>query len=429
MAHLATRSGYARLVDRLNRFPQGAPPGETLNKILRLLFSKREAELVADLPIKPFTASDAARVWKQPEHEARHTLERLAGRGILLDIDDRGSSVYVLPPPMAGFFEFSMMRVREDVDQKVLAELFYQYLNVEEDFIKSLFTRGETQLGRVFVHEPAIPSELAVEVLDYERASEVIRTAAHRAVSLCYCRHKMAHLDRACAAPLDICMTFNNTAASLIKHGIARAVDEREGLDMLQAAGDRGLVQFGENARTRVNFICNCCGCCCEAMIAARRFGFLNPVHTTNFIPRIDTESCNGCGKCVDACPVEALGLVSANDAARRRRKTVRLDDRVCLGCGICVKACDKQSIRLDSRERRVITPLDSSHRTIVMAIERGTLHDLIFDNQALWSHRAMAAILGVVLRLPPLQRALASRQVKSRYLEHLVERWEGTRV
>jgi hypothetical protein len=86
-------------------------------------------------------------------------------------------------------------------------------------------------------------------------------------------------------------------------------------------------------------------------------------------------------------------------------------------------------SLRLDLRERRVITPLDSSHRTIVMAIERGTLHDLIFDNKALWSHRAMAAILGVVLRLPPLQRALASRQVKSRYLEHLVQHWEGTRV
>jgi len=429
MAHLATRSGYARLVDRLNRFPQGAPPGKTLNKILCLLFSEREAELVADLPIKPFRASDAARVWKQPEHEARATLDRLAGRGILLDIDDNGQSAYVLPPPMAGFFEFSMMRVRKDVDQKVLAELFHQYLTVEEDFIKSLFTRGETQLGRVFVHEPAIPSELAVEVLDYERASEVIRTAIDRAVSLCYCRHKMTHLGRACAAPLDICMTFNNTAASLIRHGIARSVDAREGLDMLQAAGDQNLVQFGENARSRVNFICNCCGCCCEAMLAARRFGFLNPVHTTNFLPKLDTRNCNGCGKCVDACPVEALSLVSANDPARRRQKTARLDERVCLGCGICVKTCDKQSIRLTTRPQRVITPLDSSHRTIVMAIERGTLHHLIFDNQALWSHRAMAAILGVVLRLPPLQRALASRQMKSRYLEHLVERWQGTRV
>jgi hypothetical protein len=55
------------------------------------------------------------------------------------------------------------------------------------------------------------------------------------------------------------------------------------------------------------------------------------------------------------------------------------------------------------------------------MAIERGKLQHLIFDNRALWSHRAMAAVLGVILRLPPLAQSLASRQVKSRYLEYLL--------
>ena len=40
---------------------------------------------------------------------------------------------------MAGFFEFSMMRMRGDINQKLLAELYYEYMNVEEDFIKSLF--------------------------------------------------------------------------------------------------------------------------------------------------------------------------------------------------------------------------------------------------------------------------------------------------
>jgi hypothetical protein len=72
-----------------------------------------------------------------------------------------------------------------------------------------------------------------------------------------------------------------------------------------------------------------------------------------------------------------------------------------------------------------VITPLNSTHRAVVMAIERGKLQDLIFDNQALLSHRAMAAILGVILKLPPLQRAMASRQMKSRYLETLIRRFD----
>ena len=43
------------------------------------------------------------------------------------------------------------------------------------------------------------------------------------------------------------------------------------------------------------------------------------------------------------------------------------------------------------------------------MAIERGMLQDLIFDNRALVSHRAMAAILGVILKLPPVKRAMAA--------------------
>jgi hypothetical protein len=55
------------------------------------------------------------------------------------------------------------------------------------------------------------------------------------------------------------------------------------------------------------------------------------------------------------------------------------------------------------------------------MAIERGMLQELIFDNQALASHRAMAAILGTILKLPPLKQALASQQMKSLYLESLL--------
>ena len=79
---------------------------------------------------------------------------------------------------MAGFFEFSLMRYRNDIDQKTLSELFYQYMNVEEDFIKNLFTLGETQLGRTFVNEEVISNENALHVLDYERASEVVKTAS-----------------------------------------------------------------------------------------------------------------------------------------------------------------------------------------------------------------------------------------------------------
>lgn len=424
MAHLTVKQGYRELVERLNRFPQGAPPSETLYKILLILFSEREAQLAALLPIKPFTARKAAQLWKMELVEARKTLDELASRAILVDVEQNGETVYTMPPPMAGFFEFSMMRLRRDVDQKVLAELFYQYLNVEEEFIRALFVNGETQLGRVFVHEPALSDRNALYVLDYDRASEVMRSATHRAIGICYCRHKMEHVGRNCDAPMNICMTFNGTADSLSRHGYARLVDVKEGLDFLQRAYEHNLVQFGENARQGVNFICNCCGCCCEALIAARKFGMLNPVHTTNFLPVIDAEKCTGCAKCVSACPVEAMTLVSANLAHDARRKMAKLNAEICLGCGVCLRACSHNGLALERRPERVITPLNSTHRVVLMAIERGSLQHLIFDQRVLWNHRALAAVLGVMLRLPPLKQALASQQFKSRYLETLISKF-----
>jgi ferredoxin len=427
MAHHTVKQGYLDLAERINRFPQGAPPAELLFRILEMLFSEREAELVSLLPVRPFTADRAARAWKMPVDSARFVLDELASRAVLIDIEAEDGITYVLPPPMAGFFEFSMMRIRDDLDQRVLAELFYQYLNVEEDFIKNLFTDGETQLGRTFVAESSLPADGALEVLDYERASHIVESATHIGVGICYCRHKMEHIDRACSAPMNICMTFNNSAASLTRHGHARAVDTAECLDLLAEARDGGLVQFGENVQQRVNFICNCCGCCCEAMIAARRFGHMHPVHTTNFLPESDAEICTGCGKCVAECPVEAMTLVSANDPEKPKRKVARLDEDLCLGCGVCVPACPEQGITLTPRGERIITPVDSVHRTVTMAIERGTLQHLIFDNHAFASHRAMAAVLGAILRLPPVKRSMAHNQLGSRYLEKLIE-WNENR-
>jgi ferredoxin len=390
-----------------------------------MLCSEKEAALISLLPIKPFTAKKASRVWKVDPASTQKILDELADRGILVDIHQNGESVYALPPPMAGFFEFSLMRLRNDIDQRILSELFYEYLNVEEDFIRDLFTGGETRLGRAFVHEPVLSTENALHVLDYERATEVIKTAAHMAVGMCYCRHKMRHLQRACDAPMDICMTFNNTAASLIKHGIARRADVAEGLDLLQMAYEHNLVQFGENVREQVNFICNCCGCCCEAMIAARRFAILKPVHTTNFIPEVNEKACKGCGKCATICPVEAMSLVSSNDPKDPKKKKSKLNEELCLGCGLCLRSCPEDNIDLKPRSERVITPLNGTHRAVVMAIERGTLHDLIFDNRVLWSHRALAAVLGVILKLPPFKQILANQQVKSRYLETMISRME----
>ena len=424
MSHLTALNGYNFLIERLNRFPQGAPPSELLTKILALLFSEKEAGLLGQLPMHPFSAASAAYLWGVREVEAFRMLEGLSDRALLLDMEqENGEKLYLLPPPMAGFFEFSLMRVRGDIDQQALSELLYQYLNVEQDFIRALFTEGKTRLGRVFVGEEEIPPEHAAHVLDYERASAVIHGARKIGVGTCYCRHKMQHLGRACSAPLEVCMTFDSVAESLVRHGHAREIDAAECLDLLQKSREQNLLQFGENVQDGVSFLCNCCGCCCEALIAARKFCHLHPVHTTNFTTQIRRDLCSGCGRCVDACPVEAIGLVSANNPQHQWMRKAVLAPARCLGCGICVRVCKSGALSLVPRQMRVITPVDSAHRVVLMAIERGKLQHLIWDNRALSSHRALAAIVGVILRLPSVQQSLASSQLGSKYIDAMIKK------
>ncbi len=425
MGHLTSRDAYRNLEDRINWFTQGAPASVTLTKILEVLFTEKEAKWVAMLPIRPFTLKKAAKIWGTTEAKAEKLLDRLCEKGLMVDSYYQGERRFVLPPPMIGFFEFSLMRTRGDIDQKYLSELFYQYINVEEDFIKNLFLGMDTKLGRVFVRESVLLSEKANHILDHERAEHIIDEAKYIGVGTCFCRHKNLHLGKPCEmhAPLEACLTFDNVARSLAEHGgYTRLISREEAKDILQKCYSYDLVQMGENVREHPAFMCNCCKCCCEALEAARKFGPMQPIATTNYIPKVTADTCVGCGKCERTCPVLAISMdeVTAG-SGERRKKRAAIDESICLGCGLCAKNCPTKAIVMERRPVQVITPVNSTHRFVLQAIEKGTLQNLVFDNQAFANHRAMAAVFGTILTLPPLKQALASRQFKSVYLDRLL--------
>ena len=117
MGHLTTKDAYKNLEERINWFTQGAPPSETLYKILQVLYTEKEAKWVALLPVRPFTLKKAAKIWGTTEAKAEKLLDRLCEKALLVDSDYHGQRQFVMPPPMAGFIEFALMRTRGDIDQ------------------------------------------------------------------------------------------------------------------------------------------------------------------------------------------------------------------------------------------------------------------------------------------------------------------------
>ena len=409
MGHITSKN-YKDLQLRLDSFAQGAPESDALYQILEILFTEHEAGLVSKLPIKFITVKTAAKRWKKTEKEAEIILDSLAHKGLLLDIENKKKRHFILPPTMAGFFEFSIMRTDGRYNRKLLSELFYQYINIEEDFVAMLFNL-KVPIARTFVHENEIEEKDKSEILDYEKASRVIATATCITVGTCYCRHKMEHMGKACDMPQDVCLTFNNAAKSLAKHGVAKKINKQEAKKILDKCVSLGLVQVGDNVKNRVGWICNCCGCCCEALIGYKRLGNINEFDT-NFFAVNDEKKCTGCGMCVKKCAVDAIEIKEINN-----KKQAHIDLNKCIGCGVCAQFCTPKSMHLKRKEEINFTPQDSFERCVLNAIETGKLQNYIFDNFNSWTHASLRKLLGIIFSLDAVKKIAVSKQLRSKFL------------
>ncbi len=413
MGHISNH--YLDLQKRLDKFPQTVPPSESLFQILEILFSEEEATLVSKIPIKPFDLALAAKIWKISLEEAERHLNTLADKGLILDFQDKEKRFFSMAPPMAGFFEFSLMRTDGKFDRKVLSELYHQYINTEEEFVSLLFGM-KMPIDRVFVHEDTLQPQDQSVILDYERASQVIDTATCITVGTCYCRHKMEHVGQACENPQDVCLTFNNAAYSLVKHGIATKISKKEAHAVLDRVRKLGLVQIGDNTQNGVSWICNCCGCCCEAILAYKRLGYSSNIYS-NYEAKIDAEMCTGCGICAEKCPVDAIDMIQTSE----ENTLAQVNYDRCFGCGVCSRFCPSDAIVMERRKELNFTPLDSFERVILNAIETGKLANLVFDNFSLWSHKVLRRLMKVYFGLPKVKRSLMEDQLQSRYLRKMV--------
>jgi ferredoxin len=389
-------------------------------KILRLLWSPEEAEIARCLPTTPKPIDVLSRKLRLPEDELSNRLTEMAQRGVVMDLEVDGERYFALPPVIVGFFEFTFMRAREDMPMAELAHLFDEYMNSDDRFPRALF-QGRTQIGRSLIYEEALPQGDHLEVVDWERASHILQSASAVSVGLCQCRHKASHLGKVCERPMQACLTFNYSAESMARCGHARPVTTSEGMKILEECKEAGLAQTGDNVRHTVSYICNCCGCCCGMIAAIKKFDIRNAIVTSNWIREIDLSKCRGCGKCAKVCPVEAIEIAEEGEGNQKRRWAV-CDDSLCLGCGVCYPTCKFGGIVMKPRAKRVFTPETIFDRIVSMAIERGKLANVIFDDPQRLSHRALGRVVNILEKSPPFKAAMAIEPLRSNFLKTVVK-------
>lgn len=438
MGHISLKHSHEQLRQRIGGNAIGAPYHPALMEILKMLFSAEEAEIAVKVPYGFSSTAKLAKILKVRSDVLQPKLDRMADKGLLFDVERNGKSYWYLNPLVIGFFEFSMMRIRTDVDQKELAHQMYQYMFEDPSmaFMREVGLGGETQLFRPLVHESALPDDY-VEVLDYERASHLISEAGAWTVGLCHCRHVAHHRGKDCtkspglSEPMEVCLSMGEPAQYFARRGMGRAIEKSEAMDLLVRSREAGLVQLGDNVKRKPTFICNCCGCCCELLEGYRRLRETPFLQTSNYSVEVNHAGCTRCGACVKACPVVAmsLGLNTSQPVASPARlsaakagQRVEVDDKFCLGCGVCATTCPKKAITMVPRPVRVHTPEATLEKVLLMALERGKLQNLLFADSTNVAHTTLRRFTKVLLGLPPAKLLLAKKQLKSRFVTLLLD-------
>lgn len=330
---------YEKLADVLDSLPNGFPRSESGVELdlLKKIFRPDEAELFCSLKLKKETAAQvAARTGHNPE-ELDKKLTSMWARG-LVECDPSGKEKkYNLVPWILGIYELQLHNMDEE-----FARLHARYIKS----VGPYFLLHKPQMMQVVPIEQQIST--AGTAMPYERVSSIISKCRSFAVNECICKKQTAMLNRGCDKPGEVCLALSEHPDYFNDHPHAeRIIDKEEALAILKMAEEAGLVHMTANIQEGHYFLCNCCGCCCVQLIAAR-FGMKDTVNS-HYYATIDPSLCKNCGTCADTrCQVKAIEPVD---------NYMSIQEEKCIGCGLCVSTCPENAISLIRREEAKQSP------------------------------------------------------------------------
>ena len=425
MGHVDSKNIFRKLGRKINNLPLRAPWNETFYELLRKLYSEKEADVLVKMPYGFSDLNRVAKMTKYDRSELSKILEGLCSKGLVMDLWVNDAYHYMPSPIMIGIFEFTMMRMGESVDSKALAHLFNQYLNAHNGALYAMNAKKGNKVSviRALPHWDAIAPSEYMEVLDYEKAAGIVESSEKFSIGICSCRHEKFHVgEKTCEVPLDKCSSFGRAADFLIRNKLAKEVSKSEMLENLAQSVEMKLVLCADNVKRNVTFICHCCKDCCNALAGISKFGYPNTVVTSSFIAKNHPDICVGCGKCAEACPIDAIKMIPIDKPQTKKEKDPVINASICLGCGVCALSCNKGAVTLARREKRVLHPETTFERVILQSLERGTLQNQIFDNPQSITQKFMRGFVGGFLRLPPVKASLMSDMLRSSFLSAMTK-------
>ena len=306
------------------------PDSEFIPKILKSMISDAQADLLVALP---GTAEEMAEKTGRPVAEIASDLADMFRKGLAFKKPKGGTILWRAPAHLVQFHDATLVWPEATED---FYGLWRQYMEKEWPVLaQGLSAMMPRPFTRVIPVNRTIDTGKA-QVLAPDSVRELIMGARRIAVTPCTCRLSMGKCD----APVEVCLQINRGADYTVERGSGKELSREEALAVLDQAQEAGLVHVTMNKADAGHFICNCCGCCCQAFSLLRTDGpqMCDP---SRFRPRVDADLCTACGTCEDRCWFDAIAVGDAGAAV--------VDADACLGCGQCAVGCPESAIAMEA--------------------------------------------------------------------------------
>jgi Fe-S-cluster-containing hydrogenase component 2/predicted transcriptional regulator len=339
---------YRELQQHIDTFPVGFPTTKSGVEIrlLKRLFTPEEAKIACYLNFSYENFESLNDIYERLNSlgfeytvdELEILLDNMARKGAIKCLKNDNEKIYSAALFILGMFEYQVNKITKD-----FAEETKQYLH--EALIMEMGKNLPLQLRTIPV---GIGIDREINIANFDDIEKIIEEAdGPFAVQNCICRQSNLILGKNCTVTnrLETCVGLGIVAKMYIEMGWAREINKEQTLEIFKQNEEDGLIIQPGNAK-KPDFICSCCGCCCEDLLGIKTFPNPADIVSTNHYAEIDPTLCSGCSTCIDRCQLEAIS---------QEEEISSINLKKCIGCGNCVMTCPSEAISLRKKNQVTI--------------------------------------------------------------------------